>query len=337
MRALVTGGAGFIGHHLVRHLLLADWEVVSLDRLDVSGNYLRLAECLGDLPKTAKNRFRQSWHDLRSEINPLLSKQLGRFTHLFHLAAASHVDRSIADPLSFVLDNVVGTCNLLNYARSLSELRCFLLFSTDEVFGCAKRGVSFKEWDRYRASNPYAASKAGAEELSFSYWNTYGVPVVIAHVMNTYGIRQHPEKFIPKAIRAILSAEPLCLHTSKDGEMGTRFYVHVDDVVQGIEMLAHRGNPGDKYNLAGQSEVSNLQLASFIAECLGKPLNYSLCPNDQKRPGHDWRYELDGTRMREMGFVHRHTIEDALPGVVHWSVDHPHWLDMDQARIGRYE
>lgn len=145
-----------------------------------------------------RNRFHQHWHDLRSEINPLVEQQLGPFSHIFHLAAASHVDRSIADPLSFVFDNVVGTCNLLNFARRQKELSSFSLFSTDEVFGTAERGQAFREWDRYRATNPYSATKAAAEELGLSFSNTYGLPVVVAHVMNTYGIRQHPEKFIPK-------------------------------------------------------------------------------------------------------------------------------------------
>ena len=328
MRALVTGGAGFIGHHLVRHLLDMGWDVTSLDRLDVSGNCLRLAEILQGAPTDMRNRFHQHWHDLRSEINPLVEQQLGPFSHIFHLAAASHVDRSIADPLSFVFDNVVGTCNLLNFARRQKELSSFLLFSTDEVFGTAERGQAFREWDRYRATNPYSATKAAAEELGLSFSNTYGLPVVVAHVMNTYGIRQHPEKFIPKTIRAILLQEPLPLHTSKNGEMGTRFYVHVEDVVRAVEFLARQGKAGEKYNIVGPREVANLELAQFIADCVGRPLQYELTPTDANRPGHDWRYALDGSVMQGLGFNHRRIIEESLPDIVNWTLNNRHWLGL---------
>ena len=231
-KVLITGGAGFYGSHLVKHILAnTDWMVTVIDRVDSAGNMNRLS----DLSEWQNDPFRRKfvWHDLRSAINPLLSNQLGNFDYILHVAAASHVDRSIVDPMGFVMDNVVGTGNMLEFARQRVPER-FLYFSTDEVFGPTTNG-KFKEWDRYHAGSPYAATKACGEELCLAYHNTYNVPVLITHCMNIFGERQHPEKFIPKLIGHLLKNEVVPIHTDAEGKTPTsRGYVYADVVSQAV-------------------------------------------------------------------------------------------------------
>ena len=168
-RILLTGGAGFIAHHTIRHLLKeTDWEIVSLDRLDYSGNLNRIADMMNEFDVETKKRVKIVFHDLRAEVNQMLSADLGQFNYIIHMAASSHVDRSIDEPMTFVLDNVVATCNILNFAREQKNLERFIYFSTDEVFGPAPHGVKYKERDRYNSTNPYSATKAGGEELALS-------------------------------------------------------------------------------------------------------------------------------------------------------------------------
>ena len=166
-RILITGGAGFIAHHIIRHFLKnTDWEIVSLDRLDYSGNLNRIADMMNEFDKETQKRLRIIFHDLRAEINQMLTADLGEFEYILHLAASSHVDRSIDNPMEFVLDNVVATCNILNYAKQQNKLERFIYFGTDEVFGPAPLGVNYKERDRYNSTNPYSATKAAVNTLT---------------------------------------------------------------------------------------------------------------------------------------------------------------------------
>ena len=181
-RVLITGGAGFIAHHLIHYLIKnTNWEIVSLDRLDYSGNLNRLNNIMSNLEETDKKRLKVVFHDLKSEINPWIRKEMGDINIILHLAAGSHVDRSIDYPLEFVMDNVVGTANILEYARIINNsnnLERFIYFSTDEIFGPAPSGIDYKENDRYNSTNPYSATKAGGEELAVAYENTYGLPIL---------------------------------------------------------------------------------------------------------------------------------------------------------------
>ena len=207
-KVLLTGGAGFIGHHLIRYLLIkTDWEIISLDRLDYSGNLNRIADMMNEFDKETQQRVRIVYHDLRAEINQMLSADLGEFNYIIHMAASSHVDRSIEDPMTFVLDNVVASCNILNFARGQKDLERFIYFGTDEIFGPAPVGVKYKERDRYNCTNPYSATKAGGEELAVAFENSYNMPIYITHTMNVFGERQHPEKFIPMTIKKVDSEE----------------------------------------------------------------------------------------------------------------------------------
>jgi dTDP-glucose 4,6-dehydratase len=326
MRVLVTGGAGFIGHHLIEHLLInTDWEIVSLDRLDTSGNLNRLAEILHG---RHGERLRVSiiHHDLRAAFSMQLAKQIGRVDRIFHLAAATHVDRSIEQPMEFVMDNVVATCNLLDYARTLPALDYMLHFSTDEVFGPCP-GTPYQEWDRYKSGNPYAATKAGAEELCLAYANTYKLPVFITHCMNVFGERQHPEKFIPSTIMRIRNGNLVTIHSNAaKTKAGSRFYIHARNVAAAILFLSERWERGEKYNIVGEREVDNLELAQFLAAVVGKPLRYELVDFHSSRPGHDLRYALHGGKLAAMGWKLPVNFESSLQRTIKWTLAHEHWL-----------
>jgi dTDP-glucose 4,6-dehydratase len=325
-RVLLTGGAGFIGHHLVEGILKnTNWDIVIIDRLDISGNTRRLTDI--DVWEKEKHRVKFIWWDLKAEISESVRKEIGQVNYVWHLAASSHVDRSILDPMSFVMDNVVGTCNLLNFARTLPNLNQFIYFSTDEVFGPASEGVNYKEWDRYKSGNPYAASKAGAEELCVAFENTYKLPVIITHTMNVYGERQHPEKFIPLTIKKILVGEKILIHADKTKtKSGSRMWIHARNVCSALLFLVGKGIPGDKYNIVGEKEVSNLEMAQFIAKVIGKELQYEMVDFHSSRPGHDLRYSLDGSKMRSIGWELPKTFEQSLEKTVKWTLENQEWL-----------
>ena len=339
-RVLITGGAGFIAHHTIKYYLEnTDWEIVSLDRLDYSGNLNRISDLMNGYDEKQKKRIKIIFHDLRSEVNEMLAADLGQFNYILHMAASSHVDRSIEDPLTFVQDNVVATCNILNFARKNSKLELFIYFSTDEVFGPAPKDVNYKERDRYNSTNPYSATKAGGEELSVAFENSYNMPIFITHTMNVFGERQHPEKFIPMCIKNIYDGKKVFIHSDKSKKIpGSRHYIHAADVADGTFFLIKNlkklrnvqndfgGAKCPKFNLVGPVEWTNLQLAENIAKCLGKKLNYEMVDFHSSRPGHDLRYSLDGNLMKANGWEPQISIEDRIKQVVDWTTNNNRWL-----------
>ena len=337
---LITGGAGFIAHHVIDRILSStDWNIVSLDRLDFSGNLNRLHDVVSTYPAEIQKRVKIVFHDLKADINPLIGNMIGTdINYVLHLAAGSHVDRSIEFPLEFVMDNVVGTANLLQWARSLKNLEQFVYFSTDEVFGPAPNTVKYKEYDRYNSSNPYSATKAGAEELCVAFENTYKMPIIITHTMNVFGERQHPEKFIPLCIQKVRDGETVTIHSDASRTIpGSRHYIHAKDVADGLMFILnnlqdykHTGDYGDakcpKFNLVGPEEVNNLQLAQMIAEAQGKELKYEMIDFHSARPGHDLRYALDGGLLKELGWEPRIRLSDRVKEVVEWTLANTRWL-----------
>ena len=323
MKVMLTGGAGFIGHHVAEHILKnTDCQITFLDRLDCSGNLNRIVQ-IRDWEKH-KTRCRFVFHDLRAAISDQLAGQLGEFDYILHLAASTHVDRSITDPMEFVLDNVVGTVNLMEFAKR--GCNRFVYFSTDEVFGPAPANYAYEEWDRYKSSNPYAASKAGGEEMAYSYFNTYGLPVIITHTMNVFGERQHPEKFIPSTIDKVAKGETVVIHSDATRTIpGSRFYVHARNVADALLFILRNGLVGEKYNIVGEQEVNNLEMAEMIAEIQGKPLKYEMTDFHSSRPGHDLRYALDGAKLAGMGFKYPKTFRQSLETTVNWTLANKEW------------
>ena len=336
-RILITGGAGFIAHHLIGQVLeRTDWEIVTIDRLDYSGNWNRLHDLLQDAPASVRKRVRTIYHDLKAEFNPMLIADIGSVNYIAHLAAGSHVDRSIERPMEFVMDNVVGTCNILEFARKQYDLERFLYFSTDEVFGPAPEGVKYDEYDRYNSTNPYSASKAGGEELAVAYQNTYNMPIYVTHTMNVFGQRQHPEKFIPMCIRKARDGEIVTIHSDATKTIpGSRHYIHAEDVADAtlfllenkhtLDMSNNSGVKCPKFNICGATELNNLELAQMIADAQGKELNYEFMDFHSSRPGHDLRYALSGDRMLSMGWSPQ-PVEQRIEEVVRWTLDNDRWL-----------
>ena len=335
---LVTGGAGFIAHHVIDKVLAeTDWNIVSLDRLDYSGNLNRLNEVVMAHPENERKRVRVVHHDLKAELNPQIRQLVGKVDYITHLAAGSHVDRSIEYPMEFILDNVVGTANILEFARHQDNLERFIYFSTDEIFGPAPAGVKYKENDRYNSTNPYSASKAGGEELVVAYENTYKLPAIITHTMNVFGERQHPEKYIPMCIKRVRDNEVITVHSNPEKtKAGSRHYIHAADVADalmfllnytGIDALEkdYGGAKCQKFNIVGAEELDNLELAKFIADVQSKDLLYEMIDYHSQRPGHDLRYALDGSKMSDMGW-NPQPVRKRLEQVIEWSLENKRWL-----------
>jgi len=224
----------------------------------------------------------------------------------------------------------VGTTNLLLYAKEIRPKK-FVYFSTDEIFGPMENGVPFREWDRYRSSNPYSASKAGGEEISYAFYNTYKLPVIITHTMNIFGERQHPEKFIPLCIKKISKGETVTIHADKAKKIsGTRYWIHARNVLEALLFINEKGKIGEKYNIVGEKEVSNLDMAKFVAGILSKKLLYKMVDFHSSRPGHDLAYGLDGTKLKSMGFKYPKTFEQSLKKTILWYLEdgNKKWLNL---------
>ena len=338
-KALITGGAGFIAHHTISYLLKhTDWEIITLDRLDYSGNLNRLHDIMLSFDPDTRKRVKIVHHDLKAELNPLVCSEIGQVDYILHLAAGSHVDRSIDYPMEFILDNVVGTANILEFARRQDNLERFVYFSTDEVFGPAPNGIKYKENDRYNSTNPYSATKAGAEELAVAYENTYKLPIYITHTMNVFGERQHPEKYIPMCIKKARDGETITIHSDSTKTIpGSRHYIHAEDVSSAILFLLNYegtfeptwGNAKcPKFNIVGSEELNNLELATIIAEAQGKELKYEMVDFHSSRPGHDLRYALDGTKMKELGWVPAKSVRERIADVTNWTLENNRWITL---------
>ena len=345
-RVLLTGGAGFIGHHVIDLFLKqTDWEIVSLDRLDYSGNLNRLESVVRPYPKDVQKRVKIVWHDLKSEISDLTQNFIGDINIILHLAASSHVDRSISHPMDFVMDNTIGTVNVLNYARKLKNLERMIYFSTDEIFGIAPPGVAYKERDRYNSTNPYSASKAAGAEFCVAYENTYKLPIFITNTMNVFGERQHPEKFIPMCIKKIRDNQKIFIHADPTKTIPrSRFYIHAKDVADAMYFLLnlndeqmknvyipdYGGAKCPKFNIVGKEEIDNLQMVNYIADAQNKKPIYEMVDFHTSRPGHDLRYALDGGYMQSLGWAPKRLLRDRIKEVTQWSLANREWIDLGE-------
>ena len=313
VNVLVTGGAGFIGSNFVSHALDAhpDWQITTLDKLTYAGRL----ENLRDHEDDPRHRF------VRGDVaDPAVAGPLVEASDIVvHFAAETHVDRSIHSAGDFVTTDVYGTFVLLDAARSSRRLRRFIQISTDEVYGSVPEGSS-TETDELRPRNPYAATKAGADRLAYSYWSTYDIPVIITRASNNYGRRQFPEKLIPLFITNALDGRPLPLYG--DGQ-NVRDWLHVDDHCRALDLLLERGTPGEVYNVGGGHELTNTELTHRILRTLDRPL--SLIQPVEDRLGHDRRYSLDTTKLRGLGWEPHVSFDDGLGEIVDWYRSNESW------------
>jgi dTDP-glucose 4,6-dehydratase len=322
VRCLITGGAGFIGSHLIEHLYKnTDWEVLTLDRLTYAASLDRLAQFktggeMGD------GRVRFHFHDIRASLNPQLLSQLAPVDYIIHCAAESHVENSLKDPLVFVQSNVQGTFNMLEAAQAL-QVKRFVMVSTDEVFGPAPTGVNYKEEDRFSPSNPYSATKAGAECLAMAWAKSFGLPLVLTRTMNNFGERQHPEKFVPMVMKRVSSGEAVTIHCQRIGGatvIGSRKWLHARNHADAILFLLKSGELG-AFHIAGD-ELSNLEMADRIAYMMGRKMNYQLVDFHSSRPGHDLRYSLDDSKIRKLGWKPPLNLNESLEKTIVWTKEH---------------
>ncbi len=338
---LITGGAGFIGSNLVRYALAhtAD-RLVVVDTLTYAGSLLNLEAPLAD-PRVSFIRAdiadRAAMTRVFDEIRP---------DAVLNLAAETHVDRSIDDPRAFVDTNIVGTFELLEAARRFtggSATRSgaafrFLHVSTDEVYGTLGASGQFSEEMPYAPNSPYAASKASADHLVRAYFHTYGLPVLITNCSNNYGPFQFPEKLIPLMILNALDGRPLPIY----GDGGNvRDWLHVDDHCAGILLVLRKGVPGEKYNIGGGNERTNLEIVDRVCDLVdavkpGAASRRALKTFVPDRPGHDRRYAIDAAKIRrDLGWTPRYTFEEGLKDTVRWYLEHRDWCDAVQS--GRYD
>jgi dTDP-glucose 4,6-dehydratase len=313
VNVLVTGGAGFIGSNFVRYALTthADWRVTTLDKLTYAGR----RENLHDVMDNPRHTFVHG--DIADA--PVSGPLVEQSDIVVHFAAETHVDRSIMAAGDFIRTDVEGTFVLLEAARRATHLRRFIQISTDEVYGSVPAGAS-RETDELKPRNPYAASKAGADRLAYSYWATYEVPVIVTRASNNYGPYQFPEKVIPLFVTNAIEDIPVPLYG--DGK-NVRDWLHVDDHCRAIDLLIETGVSGEVYNIGGGNEVMNVDLTHRILDALGKPA--SLIKPVADRPGHDRRYCLDTTKLRGMGWTPAESFNEGLRRTIEWYRGNDWW------------
>jgi dTDP-glucose 4,6-dehydratase len=330
-KILITGGAGFIGSHVIRLFVnnYKDYQIFNLDKLTYAGNL----ENLKDIETAPNYTFLKGDIVDGTFIDVLFSKH--QFDAVIHLAAESHVDRSITNPLEFIHTNIVGTVNLLNAAKNHWKndysSKLFYHVSTDEVYGSLDDGGFFLETTPYDPQSPYSASKASSDHFVRAWQNTYGMPVVISNCSNNYGPNQFPEKLIPLFINNILNKKPLPVYGKGEN---VRDWLYVIDHARAIDVIFHKGKIGETYNIGGFNEWKNLDLIKVLCKTVDKKLgnpegtSESLITYVKDRAGHDLRYAIDATKiMNELGWEPSLQFEEGIDKTVDWYLSNKEWLD----------
>ncbi|WP_158797831.1 dTDP-glucose 4,6-dehydratase [Pedobacter sp. L105] len=329
-KILITGGAGFIGSHVVRRFVnkYPDYEIVNLDKLTYAGNLANLT----DIEAKPNYRFVKADITDAAEINSLFEKE--NFDAVVHLAAESHVDRSIIDPSAFVMTNVIGTVNLLNAAREYWKgdynTKRFYHVSTDEVYGALGDTGMFTESTAYDPHSPYSASKASSDHFVRAYHDTYGLDVVISNCSNNYGSHHFPEKLIPLAINNIKNNLPVPVYGKGEN---IRDWLWVEDHARAIDVIFHEAKTGETYNIGGHNEWKNIDLINLLCKIMDKKLGRTagesakLITYVTDRAGHDLRYAIDSTKLQEkLNWVPSLQFEEGLEKTVEWYLENEEWL-----------
>ena len=340
-RVLITGAGGSIASHFIAHFFTnTDWEIVGTDSFRHKGWADRI-KVMTDAHPEWKNRLTVVTHDLTTPFSPITKQKIGHVDYIISMASLSDVEASIQDPVPFVQNNVWLALNILEYTREVKP-EAFIQISTDEVYGaCAtKNEIGSKEWSPIVPSNPYAASKACQEALAIAYWRTYNVPVIITNTMNNFGELQQPSKFPVMIQRWIANGEKVIIHGEQRGEkveIGSRSYIHSRNFADAVLFILKNLPPylhvpdavdkPDRYNIAGDLQLDNLELAKMIAKLMGKEdFEYEVVNVHTLRPGHDRHYSLDMSKLRGLGWKSPLTFEESLKNTIEWQKAHPEWM-----------
>ena len=328
---LITGGAGFIGSHLVRLFVTKypDYKIVNLDKLTYAGNLANLS----DIENASNYIFEKGDIVDAKYIEKLFEKY--NFDGIIHLAAESHVDRSITNPMDFIMTNVVGTVNLLNCAKKIwkgnEKNKLFYHVSTDEVYGSLGENGLFLETTPYDPQSPYSSSKASSDHFVRAYGNTYGLPYVISNCSNNYGPNQFPEKLLPLFINNIINNKVLPVYG--DGKF-TRDWLYVVDHATAIDKIYHKGTCGETYNIGGFNEWTNIDLIKLLCKKMDIALSRKIGTSEKlinyvkDRPGHDKRYAIDANKLKnELGWEPSLQFEQGLVKTIAWYLDNKIWMD----------
>lgn len=336
MKVLLTGAGGSIGVHMLDHIMLnTDWDVVCTDSYRHKGYFDRVSQTLDNNP-TWKGRITSMTHDLTAPFSYREVEKLSDIDYIINLASLADVWDSVANPAPFVRNNVEIMLTMLELARQIPNLKAFVQFSTDEVYGPADKDKAWAEWSALVPSNPYSASKAAQEMIGISYWRSYGVPLIITNTMNNFGQYQGSSKYPSIIQRKLMADETIDVHVSSDNQIGTRYYIHSRNVADAVLFILKNHPPymhkagqvdrPDKYNIVGNAQVDNLELAKTIARLMGKELKYRLVDFHSKEPGHDLHYGLDGAKLEKLGWKPPVSFEDSMKATIDWQLANPEWI-----------
>lgn len=334
-KLLLTGIGGSIGVHTLSQIMKnTDWDVIGIDSFRHKGWTDRVSNHLSRHAQDLQ-RITVYTHDLVAPFSALLKKKIGVVDYIINMASLSDVEASIVEPVPFVQNNIALVLNILEFAREVKP-EAFIQISTDEVYGpTTGKNDGYKEWDAKIPSNPYAASKSCQEEIAIAWWRAYGVPLIITNTMNNFGEMQQSSKFPVMVQKAVANGEELTIHGDSEG-LGSRSYIHSQNFANALIFLLKNTKPylhkpstvdkPDRYHIAGDKQVDNLELAKMIAGLMGKELKYRIVDFHQTRSGHDKHYGLDDEKIKAMGWKSPVSFEESLKNTIEWQTNNNDWI-----------